>query len=175
MEYLRIIRDDEILRDSIDILCDVWIEDSLAGLDGSLGYSLERFQVFGTDARGGVYGFIGRGDIARRPIGHVSSEGQSGKIAENISDFFHLITFCPFWFDLCMKRGISKEGFAQMGMDARQADDDYDEMQGYIASQLGLDRNADVLGKLHSALATGPRFVTYSTESNDPSEPLFTE
>ncbi|MCL1895037.1 MAG: hypothetical protein FWG03_00665 [Clostridiales bacterium] len=174
MEYLKIIRDNEILRDTIDIFCDVLIEGSLTGMDGTLGYSLEKFRVFGRDAGGGVYGFIGKGDFARLPVGYVSSEGPSGKIAANIDDFFHLITFCPFWYDLCRLRGISKEAFAIMEEEARQDDEDYDEMQGFIAEQLGLDKNADVLGNLYSALTTGPRFVTYATEDNSPSEPLVT-
>ena len=171
MDYLNIIRNNDDLRNDIDALCDVWIEDNLSELDRSLGYAKERFRVFGTDASGGVYGLIGDGDIALLPIGNVSSEGQSGRIADNMEDFFHLITFCPFWEDLCWKRGISKESFLQLEAELREYfDDDYEKMQSFIARELCLNKDTDVLKNLYSALTTQPPFIVYCTEDDNPSE-----
>lgn len=55
-----------------------------------LFYSKEQFNIFAKDKGGGVYGFIGgicNIEDENVPIAYVSSEWQSGKIANNLKDY----------------------------------------------------------------------------------------
>jgi|GEM_PF-2210986 len=48
------------------------------------------FQVLAGDACGGAFAAYGSGALESRPIMHVSSEGQAGKVAENLAQMLRL-------------------------------------------------------------------------------------
>ncbi|WP_196140712.1 hypothetical protein [Aliikangiella sp. G2MR2-5] len=59
----------------------------------------QEVRVFGSDAGGGLFGVVGQGDICQLPVLYLSSEGESGIIANSLKDFFELIVFLPAWRD----------------------------------------------------------------------------
>jgi len=63
----------------------------------SPNYSTE---VIAGAGSGGVYVAYGEGEIEKRPILFISSEGQAGKLGNDLSEFVAMIIEIPYWFDL---------------------------------------------------------------------------
>ena len=174
MDYFKIIESNTALKNDIELLCDFRL--NFTDLDTSLyGYPVDNYKIFGADASGGKFGFIGDGDISSLPIGYISSEGSAGKVANNLSDFFHLITFYPYWHDLCSIKSLNdKSWIAKLEEGRKEFDENYEQRQNSIANLLQLDKNNYFLSNFHTALTSEPKFVTYlSSEGNNPSEDLF--
>ena len=173
MDYLKVIKNNSELAEKLDELCDFFLHDEFTELDKDYEYSKVKFQVFGADASGGSFGYIGEGDVSSLPIGYSSSEGQSGKIAENVSDFFHLIVFCPFWHDILTIDRLNDKNYAVKTENEHKSHyENYDEMQNFACGQLGLKKTPDILEKLYKALTSEPKFVVYSSVDDNPSEDL---
>ena len=164
MDYLNEIRADLELAEALDILCDFTIHDELGSLDEEYAYADVPFAIIGQDASGGEYGLIGEGDITKRPVGYVSSEGQAGKIATNLKEFFEFIVFCPFWHDLVLP--CAEEDFdsieADYKEDLNELDIDYDSTQDLITSRLKLKKDLNLLQKLENALTSEPKLNVYA-------------
>jgi len=173
MDYLHIIKNNEPLQNDINQLCDFCLDLSKPDIS-YYGHPANKYTIFGTDASGGLFGFIGEGDTTTLPIGYVSSEGEAGKIAANITDFFHLITFYPYWRDLCTAKNINNEKWiAKLEKEGRDFNENYEHMQTSIASRLDLYKNDYTRSQLHAALTDEPKFIFYSPEDNRPYEDLF--
>jgi len=141
-----------------------------------LFYSKEKFNIFAKDKGGGVYGFIGGiGDIEDEnfPIAYVSSEGQSGKIANNLKDLLSLIIFYPFWIDLLKQYNEDIQKIIKLCIKERVVDmPNFYEIQQTIADNLGIKRQDCSIESLFNCLSEEPKFIVYSTDDNNPSENL---
>ena len=144
-----------------------------------LFYTKEQLNIFAKDKGGGVYGFIGGiGDIEDEnvPIAYVSSEGQSGKIANNLKELLSLIIFYPFWMDLLhllqhYNGDIQK--IIELCIKERVEDmPNFYEIQQTIADNLGIKRQDCSIESLFNCLSEDPKFIVYSTDDNNPSENL---
>ena len=177
MDYLQRIRNSVELMQQIDRLGDFRICEDVSEIDLAAyfgGYSKEKFRVFGKDASGSLFGFIGDGDIASLPIGYASGDWTAGKIANNISDFFHLITLYPFWRDLCSANRIcDKNRIAELEKEEKGFVENYSQLQNFIIEQLGLNRSSDILGRFHSTLTSEPKFVLYAVDDDSPCDDLW--
>lgn len=60
----------------------------------------QAFAVVAGDSSGGVFLAYGDGEIDRRPVLYVSSEGQAGRIASNLAELLALMMALPGWHDL---------------------------------------------------------------------------
>ncbi|MBZ9688518.1 hypothetical protein G9F72_019500 [Clostridium estertheticum] len=144
-----------------------------------LFYSKEQFNIFAKDKGGGVYGFIGGiGDIEDEnvPIAYVSSEGQSGKLSNNLKELLSLIIFYPFWMDL-LKLLKHYNGDIQKIIELcikERVEDmpNFYKIQQIIADSLGIKRQDCSIESLFNCLSEEPRFIVYSTDDNNPSENL---
>lgn len=59
-----------------------------------------RFLVIAGESSGGAFLAYGDDDFDRMPILYVSSEGQAGKVASNLSEFLAIVVAVPYWQDL---------------------------------------------------------------------------
>lgn len=60
----------------------------------------QAFMVVAGDSAGGVFLAYGDGEIERRPILHVTSEGQAGRIASNLAELMAMMMALPGWRDV---------------------------------------------------------------------------
>jgi len=174
MDYFQIIENNTALKTDIELLCDFRLD--FSELDTSLyGCPVDKYENFGADASGGKFGFIGDGDTSSLPIGYISSEDVVGKIAENLSDFFHLITFYPYWRALCSEKSLNNENWiAELESEQREFDESYEQRQNSIAQQLQLDKNNYSLDDFRAVLLSEHKFFVHSPDGNNtPSTDLF--
>ena len=165
MDYFAAIKKNKRLAAQINDLCDFSLAEKLSKLDPAYGRARETFRVFGTDASGGVFGFVGAETLAQHPVAYVSSEGSSGKIAANLSDFFHLIVFYPFWQDLLHLQATAlRLQIESLEREYQEMIENYAEMQEAIARQLDLTQAFASVEKFRAALAERPRFIIYSED-----------
>ena len=98
MDYLKALRDDPDLAEEFDSLFDFFLLDELSPRDDAEGrytFSLPGM-AFARDGSGGEYHLLEDGSI-----GYNGSEGQAGRLAENMDDLFSLIVSCICWHDCC--------------------------------------------------------------------------
>ena len=60
----------------------------------------QAFSAVAGDSSGGVFLAYGDGEIERRPVLYVSSEGQAGRIASNLAELLAVMMAIPGWHDL---------------------------------------------------------------------------
>jgi hypothetical protein len=167
MNYLEAIQNDAQLENHLELLCDFRIDKEFGELDPKYIYTKNPFCIFGRDASGGEFGFIGNGEIKSLSIGYVSSDGQAGRVAKNLSDFFHLITFYPYWHDLFYTDIEDTDAIQELEQGYRKDFTKYDEMQKYIVEKLHLTESLGILKNLYSALTIKPKFVVYAAIDNE--------
>ena len=98
MDYLKILREDPDLADEFDSLFDFFLLDELSprdDADGGCTFSLPGM-AFARDGSGGEYHLLEDGSI-----GYNSSEGETGRLAENMDELFSLLVNCICWQDCC--------------------------------------------------------------------------
>jgi translation elongation factor EF-G len=96
MELLEKIRNDKILAKKVNILCDfkVYEKNRLPdNANGRMVWNIEGM-AFARDASGGEYVLLNDGSIAFN-----SSEGETGRIAENFTEMLELLVNCSCWMD----------------------------------------------------------------------------
>lgn len=59
-----------------------------------------RFLVIAGESTGGAFLAYGDGDFDQMPILYVTSEGQAGKVASNLSEWLAIVVAVPYWQDL---------------------------------------------------------------------------
>jgi hypothetical protein len=65
-------------------------------------------EVIAGEGSGGFYVAYGEGKTENKTILFISSEGQAGKLANNLSEFLSMIIEIPYWFDLLKFSGGGK-------------------------------------------------------------------
>lgn len=110
-------------------------------------------------------------------IGYWGSEGESGRLAENIQDFFELMINCPYWQDYAREEYFTdldtlvsqakriREEYIE-GM--KEYVPDFYKVQKYLADELNVklyeNIAEDVLLKFYKATTRNPRLVTTYTD-----------
>lgn len=98
MNYLKVLSNHPALAQEFDCLCDFYLLEEMTEReteDGHLTYTLDG-RAFARDGSGGEYHLLEDGSI-----GYHGSEGQTGRLAENMDDFFVLLVNCICWHDYC--------------------------------------------------------------------------
>ncbi|MDO5520861.1 MAG: hypothetical protein Q4G58_10260 [bacterium] len=184
--FISKIRQDMELADKIETFCDFRLDDEILDCN-SLDYGMT-FNIaglaFGNDGAGGEYILLDD-----RTVGFCSSEGQCGRIAENITDFFTLITNCYYYCEYLHKELANDpdklvEFFHRWEEKSREEfnedyDDDFDTVRMEIGKALGIPVSEEAalqsLQRLYHCLTIEPQFISYCQEDNgdlSPSEPL---
>ena len=114
MDYLKILHEDPDLAEKFDSLFDFFLLDELSqrdDADGRATFTLPGM-AFARDGSGGEYHLLEDGSI-----GYYSSEGEAGRLAENMDDFLSLLVSCICWKDYCDANQYvdskTLEGYAQ--------------------------------------------------------------
>ncbi len=114
-------------------------------------------EVIAGEGSGGVYVVYGEGEIEKRPILFISSEGQSGKIGNNLSEFISMIIEIPYWFDLLKFSGGGQ--LSEMRKTAHfmvaefdEEHPDYNKAKTNLKSKLTLPNISDPIALLHSCM-----------------------
>ena len=177
-EKLQIIKSDESLTNLLEEFCDcITLKENETEEDYHF-YTKEKYQVFVTNGGGGTFGFIGDNDINTSPIGYVSSEGECGKIANNINDFLSLIVFFPyFWSDAIRFYSENKEdGLAEYMLacenEIKEDNPNYYDTQNEIATKLSIRRSDGILEVLIATVESEPKFRAHSIEGDNECEQL---
>ena len=164
MNILKTLQNNADLTDKVCQFCDFSLtEETRLGQDYSTNMP---FRVFGRDGGGGEFGFIGDRKLANQPVGYVSSEGAAGKFADNLTDFFGILLYCPFWQDvlhfLPIEDNDNKSRFKKLYK--KEFADSYTKEQLKMAEKLGLSFDPDIMQKLYKALAEGPKFKAFAPD-----------
>ena len=96
MDHLKVLRENPDLAKEFDILFDFSLLDELTERDeaeGQYTFSLPGM-AFARDGSGGEYHLLEDGSI-----GYNGSEGQAGRLAENMDALFSLLVSCICWQD----------------------------------------------------------------------------
>ena len=176
MEIINLLRDNievnELLRD----FCDIEIlQDYKEPQDqhGRLSYSIPG-KAFAKDKSGGEYILLQDGSV-----GHWSSEGQIGRISENLNDFFTFVVNCPYWKDYVVKKPYENiEALRQFASEIYDEyveeeqeywEDDLGEVQKELAEKIGVSLYNNVPEKVlmkfyHSATREPRMYATYTED-----------
>jgi len=84
-----------------------------------------RFLVIAGESTGGAFLAYGDGDFDRMPILYVTSGGQAGKVASDLSEFLAIVVAVPYWQDLLKFSGGGD--LAEMRKTAALVHEDYAE------------------------------------------------
>lgn len=164
------------LAESLDDICDVQIfprGKAPYDADGRLSFSMPG-QVFARDGSGGEYILFEDGSV-----GLSGSEGECGRIADTMQDFFTFMVNCPFWQDYIRKNKYSDPKILQefaaktfeehCEMAEEDLEMDLPAVQKEVAAQLGVTLYkdvTDVLMKFYESATRTPGIVAYFKEKD---------
>lgn len=175
-DILEIIKSDKSLADLLESFSDFIISKEAQDSKDYLFYTKEPYTIFATDGGGGTFGFIG--DYNSGAIGYVSSEGESGKIADSLEELFKIITYYPyFWHNIIRfykvheKDGL-KKFIEECENEIKEDCPDYYDNQNQISKKLSINKEDKLLEQLITALLDEPKFIVYSSEDDNPSDVL---
>lgn len=176
MDIVNLLRNDDELA---GILCDICDVDILREMqppqdeDGHLEYSIQG-KTFAGEGSGSEYILLEDGSV-----GLWGSEGETGRIADSLEDFFVFMVNCPFWRDYVRKtpyeniealRVFAKKTFEEHAEMAQEdLELDLSEAQEALAKGLGIKLCkdvAEVLMKFYNSATRAPRLVATYTEED---------
>lgn len=175
MDYIKMLQGDS---DLSDLLCDVCDMEILSEFEipqdegGHLTYNLSG-KTFAKAGNGSEYILLEDGSI-----GFWGSEGECGRIADTLKDFFELILNCPCWLDYLEEdeyqdrdnlREFAKEIFEEHVENAENIDFDLPEAQQKLAARLGIEKKediVDILMRFYHCTKREPRFFSTYTEND---------
>ena len=115
------------------------------------------FTVLAGDGAGGVFLSYGDGIVESRPVLHATSEGQAGRIAENLTSLLAMLMAIPFWRDLLKFSGGGN--LSEMRKTAtfmvREYDEDYPDLPAArerLMAALPIPKPHDPILDLHDAV-----------------------
>lgn len=175
MDFIKMLQEDNDLSDLICDVCDIEIlpefktpEDEF----GRLTYSIPG-KTFARTGSGSEYILLEDGSV-----GFWGSEGECGRIADNLDDFFEFMVNCPYWMDYLEedeyqdREGLgefAKEIFEEHAENAQDIDFNLPEAQKELADRLGMERKedvADILMRFYHCTEREPRFISTYTEND---------
>lgn len=174
---LELLRNNQKLAEIMANICDVDIFPQLRQPDneeGRLTFSLSG-QAFARDGSGSEYIVFDDGSVGIR-----GSEGQYGRIADSLRDFFIFMANCPFWCDYIRTdvyndmealRELAAEAFEEHCAIAREeVDIDLRAVRKELAQGLGItlseDVAQDVLMKFYESATREPRLYAEFREND---------
>ena len=186
MDILSKILNNSKLAEKIRLKCDIELYPQLQKLDdmdGQITWNIDG-KAFGVDGSGGEFILLSDGTI-----GFSSSEGETGRIAENIKELFSLLVNCPCFFDFLMpdiyKDKILLKKYAdKIEKEYREEfsdinDYDWDKLKREIASELDLPVDDNIaentLVKFYKVATREPQYQSTYHEDDGSltlSEPL---
>ncbi len=186
MDILEKILNNSELAEKIRIKCDIELYPQLQkqdDMDGQITWNIDG-KAFGVDGSGGEFVLLSDGTI-----GFNSSEGETGRIAENIKELFSLLVNCPCFFDFLMpdiyKDKILLKKYAdKIEKEYREefseiTDYDWDKLKREIASELDLPVDDNIaentLVKFYEVATREPQYQSTYHEDDGSltlSEPL---
>ena len=186
MDILAKILNNSELAEKIRLKCDIELYPQLQkpdDMDGKITWNIDG-KAFGVDGSGEEFILLSDGNI-----GFSSSEGETGRIAENIKELFSLLVNCPCFFDFLMPdiykdKILLKKYAGKIEKEYREdfnkmTEHDWDEIKSEIASELDflIDDNIaeNTLIKFFEAATREPQYQsTYHEEDGSLtlSEPL---
>ena len=161
MDYLKILREDPDLADEFDSLFDFFLLDELSprdDADGRCTFSLPGM-AFARDGSGGEYHLLEDGSI-----GYNSSEGETGRLAENMDELFSLLVNCICWQDCCdAKQYLDSKTLEEYGQRQRVINLEDIDMDSWrrVANVLGISVDkelAPVLERFRKATQRQPLY-----------------
>lgn len=121
----------------------------------------EELIVVAEEGSGGVYTLKQDvNDPDKSPIIFISSEGQAGKVAENLTEFLCIITAMPYWRDLLKFSAGGKLEEMRLAVpflekETLDNEPNINETQELITANLNLPILNSPIEKLHSAVVSG--------------------
>mgnify|MGYP001016701611 CR=1 FL=1 len=186
MDILAKILNNSELAEKIRLKCDIELYPQLQkpdDMDGKITWNIDG-KAFGVDASGGEFILLSDGTI-----GFNSSEGETGRIAENIKELFFLLVNCPCFFDFLMPdiykdKILLKKYVDKIEKEYREefsdiTDYDWDKLKREIASELDLPVDDNIaentLVKFYKVATREPQYQSTYHEDDGSltlSEPL---
>lgn len=177
MDMLTKIKSNTALADKIDALCDIRLYDHLQkpeDADGRLTYNMEGM-AFGKDAGGGEFILLTDNTVA-----FMSSEGETGRIAENMTALFSLLVNCPCFLDFLGEDLYEDAALLKAHAEAMEEEykldfedlgqGDYDTIKAEIAEALGITVEKDIaattLKAFYHAATREPQFQCIFREAD---------
>ena len=175
MDFIKILREDNDLSDLLCDVCDIEILPEFKKPQdefGHLTYNISG-QTFAKAGSGSEYILLDDGSI-----GFWGSEGECGRIADNLEDFFEFMVNCPYWLNYLdegeyQDRGelyeFAKEIFEEHMENAEDIDFDLLEAQQELAARLGIEKKTDVVDiliRFYHCAKREPRFISTYTEND---------
>ena len=175
MDFIKMLHEDH---DLSDLLCDVCDVEILSEFEppqdegGHLTYNISG-KTFAKTGSGSEYILLEDGSI-----GFWGSEGECGRIADNLKEFFEFMVNCPDWLDYLDedeyqdRDGLSafaKEVFEEHVENAEDIGFDLPEAQQELAIRLGIEKKADavdILMRFYHCTKREPRFISTYTEND---------
>lgn len=175
MDLLKKLRGAHDLSDLLCDVCDVEILSEFRTLQdegGHLTYNIVG-KTFAQARSGSEYILLEDGSI-----GYWGSEGEGGRIVDNLNDFFELMINCPYWLDYVCEEEyqdmeelseFAREIFEEHMDDVQEDGFDLREAQQELADNLGIEIKADaaeILMRFYHCATRNPRFVQTYTEND---------
>lgn len=175
MDFIKMLRED---KDLSDLLCDVCDVEILLEFKtpqdegGHLTYNISG-KTFAKAGSGSEYILPEDGSI-----GFWGSEGECGRIADNLKEFFEFMVNCPYWEDYLDeeeyqdREGLdefAKEIFEEHVEDDKDIEFDLLEAQQELVDCLGIEKKSDVvdiLMRFYHCTKREPRFISTYTEND---------
>ncbi len=117
-----------------------------------------KFDVLAGDGTGGLYLAYGNGRLEERPVLYVSSEGQAGKIADNLDAALGVILMLPHWMDVLKFSGGGvlsemRKTAASLGEEYEVDNPDLPAVRDRVFAELRLTKPNDPVVLLHTAVS----------------------
>ena len=173
MDYIKMLREDRRLSDLLCDVCDIEVLPEFRIPEDEFGYLTYNIagKTFARAGSGGEYILLEDGSI-----GFWGSEGECGRIADNLKEFFEFMVHCPYWLDYldeekycdreCLEeyaRGI----FEEHTENAEDMEFDFVEAQQELADRLGIEEKTDViLMRFYQCTKREPRFISTYREND---------
>ncbi len=154
MDFIKMLREDKDLSELLCDVCDLEIFSEFKTPQDEFGHLAYNIlgKTFAQTGSGIEYILLEDGSI-----GFWGSEGECGRIADNLNDFFEFMVNCPYWSDYLDEDeyqdieelgAFAKEVFAEHVESAAEIDFDLPRAQQELADRLGIEKKEDVTGIL---------------------------
>ena len=168
MDLLETIKNDNNLHKKVMRFCDIEIYSKYQkpdDINGTMVWNIDGM-AFGCDASGGEYILLDD-----KSIGFYSSEGESGRIAENITELFELLINCSCWMDylfidLYKSDEMLKKYTLKMEMDNKNNES---EIQNELFEKLSInkfDNIIELLKRFYRTAIREPQYIYTFTEED---------
>lgn len=175
MDFIKMLGENTDLSDLLCDVCDVEIFSEFKTPQNECGHLTYNIpgKTFARAGSGSEYILLEDGSI-----GFWGSEGECGRIADNLKDFFEFIINCPYWTDYLEEAEyqdresldeFAKEIFEEHVENAKEIEFDLPKAQQVLLDRLELEKKADVvdiLMRFYHCTKGEPGFISTYTEND---------